>query len=305
MIYEINWQKTGFMFAVPQSLISHLNTLDETALKVVLYIFSNREHLSVEELSSSLNLKKEEVETALLSLEKKGIVTLGDITATPKPMKATLKLHKNEFAKIVDEEEAVRFLLGQAQATLGRTLTYAESNTLVTLHHFYGLDVDVILMLITYCLSQKKDNINYIQKVGIDWSNKGITDHITAEEHIRALEQQNEQEIIMKQLFGITGRNLTKRERTYASSWLSEMQIDYNLIQEAFERCVENTGKINFPYINKILVSWHKKGYTTLLDVQMEDQKLEKPQEGQKSSYDVNQLDDFLNQSPIYNKGGY
>lgn len=302
MNYEINWQKTGNMFAVPHKLISSITIFDESSLKIALYIFSHPTTADITTLGNELNLTKKQVLEGLQFLEKHGVIILSD-HAPKKALKTPLKLNKDEFNQIVDKEEAVKFLLDKSQQLLGRTTTYSEANTLVTLYLFYGLDIDVILMIITYCLSLKKDNINYIQKVAIDWANKGITNHEAAEEHLQNLQVQNECEKTIKQLFGITGRSLTQKEKQFSANWLHEYQFDLNLVVEAFERCVEHTGKVSFPYINKILTSWQKKGYTTLLDVQTGEDTQLKLTAMQEKSYDLNDLENILNQSPIYDKG--
>lgn len=296
MKYEINWQQAGFMFALPQSIAAKLNRFDEAPLKVAVFVFANREYVEIEDIAASLNLQKAQVEAALLTLEKEGILSISQVVEKNVAPSNPLTLQKAEFAKIVNEDEAVAFLLAQAQLVLGRTLNYAESNSLVSLHCFYGLEVDVVLMLLTYCMKLKKTSINYIQKVGIDWANKGITNHIAAEEYIKAQEVQNEHESIVKQLFGIHGRTLSKRERDYGTKWLAELQMSYELISEAYEICVANIGKINFTYINNILLSWHKKGYTTLSQVAQEKQ-LQRDEE--RTSYDLQSLEALMDHSAI------
>lgn len=303
MYYQINWQKCGNMFAVPQKLISSINVFDENSLKVALYIFSHPKKAEVDILCNELNLTQKQMKQALLVLEKQGIVELSEKEEKRKILKTPLKLKKEEFNKIVDSEEAVKFLLDETQQILGRTLTHSEASTFVELHKFYGLDIDVILMILSYCLSLKKDNISYIQKVAIDWAKRGITNHQEAEEYLQTLEIEDECAKVVKQLFGITGRTMTKKERQFSASWISDMKFELNMIVDAFERCIQNLGKISFPYINKVLVSWHKKGYTTLLDVQREEETQMKMSAMEESSFDLNDLEELLNQSPIYDKG--
>lgn len=38
------------------------------------------------------------------------------------------------------------------------------------------------------------------------------------------------------------------------------------MIRLAYERAVENTGKLSFAYINKVLQNWHREGVRTAAD---------------------------------------
>ncbi len=41
------------------------------------------------------------------------------------------------------------------------------------------------------------------------------------------------------------------------------MNFTTDMIREAYERCVNATGKLSLHYMNKILERWHKAGITT------------------------------------------
>ena len=62
----------------------------------------------------------------------------------------------------------------------------------------------------------------------------------------------------------------------YAKSWL-EMGISEELIGLAYEKTCVNTGGLSWPYMNKILSSWHAAGYKTAADVQNQDRKTTVP----------------------------
>ena len=65
----------------------------------------------------------------------------------------------------------------------------------------------------------------------------------------------------------IRGRNLTAPELRYMKQWL-EMGFDEETIGLAYERSCLNTGGLAWPYIHKILLSWHEQGLHTAQQVQ-------------------------------------
>ena len=67
----------------------------------------------------------------------------------------------------------------------------------------------------------------------------------------------------MKAAFGIYDRNLIDKEREYISAWFQDYGFSIPMIKLAYERTVERTGKLSFPYVNSILRSWYEKGVTS------------------------------------------
>ena len=74
----------------------------------------------------------------------------------------------------------------------------------------------------------------------------------------------------------IHGRNLTPGEDKYARKWL-EMGFGMDAVAIAYDRTCVNTGGMNWPYMNKIIASWHKSGFRTAADVRNGDRKVAVP----------------------------
>lgn len=64
----------------------------------------------------------------------------------------------------------------------------------------------------------------------------------------------------IRTILGIYDRALTQTEKKYISAWTEELNISPELVSLAYDKTVENTGKLSFAYMNKILVSWHGEG---------------------------------------------
>ena len=56
-------------------------------------------------------------------------------------------------------------------------------------------------------------------------------------------------------------RNLVSKEKEYCESWRM-LGLSPELVRAAYERCIEQTGKRSFAYINKVLINWKKSGIT-------------------------------------------
>ena len=66
------------------------------------------------------------------------------------------------------------------------------------------------------------------------------------------------------------------------------------LLNEAYNRCVDNTGKVNMKYINAILESWHNAGIHTLKEAVDERMAAEARREGaHKPSYDLDEYEKY------------
>ena len=79
-----------------------------------------------------------------------------------------------QIAKRGSESAEIAFLFNEAQKKLGRTIGYDSQSSLLMIHDAYGLPVEVILMLIDYCVSIGKTGVNYITSTAKNWGEKEI-----------------------------------------------------------------------------------------------------------------------------------
>ena len=147
--------------------------------------------------------------------------------------------------------------------------------------------------------------MRYIERVALSWVDEGINTHEKADEYILNLEKNRSIEHQIKKLMGLGQRSLTSTEEANIKRWTKEWNFDTELITLAYERAVDKTGIISFPYINSILRSWHQNGMKTT--IQANDEKIaHKKQTVIKStpSYDLDEYERALiNESPRLKKG--
>lgn len=166
----------------------------------------------------------------------------------------------------VDEE--LGFLVNEAQTVFGKTLSNSDVSTLLMLKDTCGLPMDVILMLIQYSISIGKGNMRTVEKIGIEWADDGIDTIEAADNKIKQIRQTSKNFSIVSSAFGL--KNLgspTKKQLEYGDKWVGEWKFSPEMLREAYERCVDNKGAMNFRYIDGILKRWYSEGISNTNDL--------------------------------------
>ena len=220
-----------------------------------------------EDAGAALGLSQTQVDTALALLRQLGLWQ--DPPAHVRPYLEPPRYTEADVTASLDHEAEFRLLVGEVQRTLGRVLTTEELKILLSLRNYLNLPNEVISVLVCHCkerLRQKGSNRNpslrTIEKEAYAWAEHGVT---TLEEAVAFLQAQNARASRMaqlQQLLQLSGRNLTQAEERYASAWL-DMGFDREALTMAYEKTCLNTGGLKWPYMNKILTSWHKQGLHT------------------------------------------
>lgn len=222
------------------------------------------DNLSTGEMAGKLNLLESDVVNALEYWNEEGVlrydgknVLFGE--AKPSVKNETLNNKKN-IEQISDElqaNKALADLCALSQEILGTTLKNKDIETLYWFYDELGLSPEVITMLLEYCVSKNKRNMNYIEKVAISWHKNGIFTIDAADKFITSEKEKEGYFYSLRKLFGIDNRNLSKTEETYLKKWRDEFGMDENMVGLAYEYCIMQTSKLSFPYMNSIIKRWH------------------------------------------------
>lgn len=156
------------------------------------------------------------------------------------------------------------------QKYLGKMLTQQDINTLIGFNDWLGLPFEVIELLIEYCVSNNHRNMNYIEKVAINWSDEGINTVAKAENRIETFN--NNYFKVMKSL-GIGDRNPTPKQISYMKKWINEYELSIEIIIEACNRTMETIHQPQFSYIDAILKNWHKNNVKNIKNIDELDKK--------------------------------
>lgn len=214
-------------------------------------------NLSVSKTNETVSDKKEEAENEQKEKKEK-------INVKPTPLS-----HENIRNRIAQSEE-VRVLLAEAQQSLGRTIGMGDQSSLILLYDYYGLPIEIILSLCEFARTHNKSrNMNYIYKMGIDWSDREIDTLERADAEFKKIEAVNSNWNDFCRITGIKSNKPTSSQAKYLGIWVDEWQFSMNILSLAFEEMSKYKGDdISFQYMHKILSSWRMKGVKTEADVE-------------------------------------
>ena len=179
---------------------------------------------------------------------------------------------EDEIATYLQTDNGIKTMYQVAQQTLGKLISSNDISILYSFYDWLRMPVEVIIMLLKYCASVGKKNMRYIEKIALDWSDLGLDSIEKVEVHLKSLEVQNSFIYQVQKIMGIHERTLGDSERKYIMTWQTEFSQDISLIRYAYDITVMNTGKLSFPYMHKILKSWHETNIKTV-EIAMEEYK--------------------------------
>ena len=294
-MFKINPTKYSGVTVMPSEIAEkHLILASGNQLKVIVYAFSRAGGVfGIPEISRNTGISEEEAEDALTYWKElgfilpeesapafEGVQSVPAVTARAEtspapaasiPAKKEKVPHHNpsrltydQILARMDESENVRILLNEAQMRLGRTIGTGDMSSLVLLHDYYGLPVEVILSICGYAAQKgKSSNMNYIYKIGADWSSREIDTLERADEELKSIERVNTLWAEFSLAAGLPSGKPTSQQEKYLSQWSSEWGFSVPMLALAYEEMRDNTEKTSFPYMHKVLSAWHQKGIKT------------------------------------------
>lgn len=173
-----------------------------------------------------------------------------------------------EIAEYADESEFGQ-LLYIVQKYLGKTLSTNEVKTIISFNDWLGLPIEVIELLIEYCVNNDHRNMRYIEKVAIDWADNEIN---TIEKAKVRTETYNRSYFVILKAYGITDRSPTPNQIKLMDKWLNDYQFDISIIVEACERTIAQINKAEMRYTDSILETWASAKVRTIGDIENLDQ---------------------------------
>lgn len=202
--------------------------------------------------------------------------------AAPAPAVSDKKqaLTPDRIRELKQNEDIIQ-LLYIAEQYLGKTLTPTEIQKILFFYDGLGLSADLIEYLLEYCVSHNHKSIRYIEKVALAWAEEGIT---SVEQAKRANSRYNKEYFTILKALGITNRNPVETEITLMDTWLKTYGFSMEIIQEACNRTVLQTGQASFQYTDKILEGWKKKEVRTLDDIRSLDDEHQKRRQSRKTA---------------------
>lgn len=312
MSIKINFGAFNQVFAVPSALVdSHLKLATESQLKVLLYILRHSsDNITADAISKAVGVHINEVENALSFWCGRGLLGtdtaeqninmntqkhIEDVNSSDARKKVTLtsRLQRPDISFVASRlstDKELSDLMNDIEFTLGKFLSAGDKATVVMIKETLGLPCEVIILLVNYCVSRGKGNMRAIEKMAVNWSDKGIFTVEQADSMIARLDMSNNAWQKVSRIFGIKNIGLpTDAQLSYADTWCNEWKFSDDMLLEAYTRCVNSKGEYNIRYINGILKKWYADKIFNLDDLMLSDSK-QKPSKNSKqrnASYDI------------------
>jgi len=177
------------------------------------------------------------------------------------PMAVPCPTYTPEELEIYSERDEIRAMFESAQNQLGRLLNYSDMNQLFSFYDWLRLPTPVIDTLVEHCSESGHTNMSYIERVALDWAQRGIDTCEKAQDYIQLFNKEFRE--ILK-AFGIFGRNPVESEKEYMQEWLRVLNMPLDMVLWACDQAVLATGSVSFQYSDSIIKRWHAEGITSL-----------------------------------------
>jgi len=256
----------------------------------VIYIYGYRQYskgatdISCEDMAEVFDITIKDVEKAWKYWEKVGLVEIvsqndGILTVAfldvrfvkssrieqKRSVKSGLPEYSLEDVELHLKDKEVQRLFKMVHILTGKPLTDTERQMYLGFYDDLGLSVDVISVLLEYCIDKNKTHNNYLRTVARDWSERGISTVDEAEDYISLFN--NEYREILR-YFGASGRDPIEKEMEYMHRWLKEEMWAMPVIKLACEKTVMNKGGASFAYADGIFRKWKKDNIHTVEQIE-------------------------------------
>ncbi|MEE1113639.1 MAG: DnaD domain protein [Eubacterium sp.] len=192
----------------------------------------------------------------------------------PKPI---LQISSSRARELKSNDD-VKELLFATSAYFGRPLQSGEMRRLLYFYDELNFPIDLIDYLVEYCIGKGKKDMNYIEKVGLSWSEEGMTTARKAKNYVK---KRRDVYRDIFNAFGIRGRDPISEERADMDRWMKTYGFGLDIIEVAAARTVKKLGQANFPYAEGILSRWYNAGVRTVEDIAAQDEAHKNEQKNQ------------------------
>lgn len=154
----------------------------------------------------------------------------------------------------------------------GRPLSHKELQVISSWIDDFSFSPEMVVLLVEYCIEMDKKDINYLNKVALNWYDQKISSY---EDGINYIKSYKERRAFYYKIMNYLGfkRSPTKVEMATMDKWINNYHFTDEIIVEACKKTLA-TNRPNLKYIDKVLEDWHKKKYKTVEDTKDEDKKV-------------------------------
>lgn len=300
MPYILKSPQQDSFIGLPCQVTGQLNTASENDLKVIIYVYSRFpngfEADDTAQIASELCLDSNEVSASIAFWRGAGIIK------TAKSLKKTAKASNcaeksadsavkipvasaskpvypsEQVAKAIQDNPSIKTMVNHCQKSFGKTFGPSQLSTLYSFYENLGFDPECIMLVTEHCVIIEKTSLGYMEKILITLSDNGITSYRDIEKYLSDKLKYSQQEKKLRRLCGFTSRELSPSEKKIIGVWFKEWELDFSLVERAYEITIDRISKPSLKYMNSILNSWHQQGISDpdRLDSDKPDSTIEK-----------------------------
>lgn len=253
------------LILLPKNILPMIKNASAEELKILIYFFSTPD-TNVPDAARELGITVAQAESAIAFWRGAGIFeeSQGEKKRVASDTSAYRNYDAETIAQTLETHSDFAMIRDLASQRLQKpTLTKNDLSSLLYLYDFAGIPASVICGVIEYCAEQDKRNIQYIFKKALALYEEGITTYEKFEAYIEKRKAVNSSVFKLRKLCGIGDRTLSSKEKKMFDCWFGEWLLPFEMVELAYDKMIDATGKVSMPYLNGILMRWHESGYAT------------------------------------------
>ncbi len=331
MNYQLNLGAWSSVFAVPGVIVDkHIKLAGAAQLKVILWMLRHAgEPFSVSDIAAALSMHEADVRDSMQYWVQTGVIVIREDAILPAPIaqeelsdpssvqetsvtaaavqkeekmaavppkRALSRPEKPDLRYLNDrmsQDQSIAFLMQSADEIFGRITSINDKATLLLIHEYDGLPVEVLIMLLQYAFSVGKGNMRYIEKMAISWAEEEITTLEAAEKKIKRLTGGRNAAVRVQRIIGAEEHSPTEKEMAMADQWINQWHFSDEMIRAAYEVCVDAKGKYIPKYTGSILENWFHSGIREPSQIRQQtaSKKAAKAKVGYEATYDISEYE--------------
>ncbi len=256
IVMQIELNYGSRVLCLPYACVPYLARASADELRVLLML-GTENGADAQTLARAAGVDADRLNAALAFWSEAGILradgALLAVASAPQPTRPT---YTGKDMERIAESSDVRELVDVCQAIFGDIFTPAECETIFYLYDHLHLDFEYIVRLCKFCSDMGKPSLRYLEKVGIDLYDKGVTTVGALESYIAKQEKKDDMESLLRRLFGIGERVLTPKEQEYINTWSIDMAIPLDVAELGYNEMMRCIPTPQFSYLNGILQNW-------------------------------------------------
>ncbi len=238
----------SFTYVENKFISKYLPVLDPVAVKVYLYslyLFQSGFGGSLEDLAFKLNMTADEAQSYFEYLEEFELVSV--ISVSPFEVKILDAENISGTPKKFKPEKYADFTKAVQSIIKGRMISTNEFREYFVMLEEYGFEQNALIMIISYCVNLKGDNIRlqYIKKVARSFAEDGITSAKKVDEKLSAYTYSTTALIGIFKAAGINRQPDIEDDKLY-KKWTAELGFDDGAIAACAKKFkIKSTEKLD------------------------------------------------------------